>query len=80
MTMVFMSDDGERISNENTYVADSREPDSSKRIFRMRFNFKNQKYDRSKQYYLVVSDANTEIELFRHNVVMDIAFADDFGW
>ena len=78
--MVFMSEDGEKISNENTYVADSREPDSSKRIFRMRFNFKNQKYDRSKQYYLVVSDANTEIELFRHNVVMDIAFADDFGW
>ena len=46
----------------------------------MRFNFKNQKYDRAKNYYLVVSDANTDIELFRHEVVMDIAFADDFGW
>ena len=78
--IVFMSEDSEKISNENVYVADSREPDSSKRIFRMRFNFKNQKYDRSKQYYLVISDANTEIELFRHNVVMDIAFADGFDW
>jgi uncharacterized protein (TIGR02687 family) len=76
----FEAEGGERISNENTYVADNREPDSQKRIFRMRFNFKNQKYDRAKNYYLVVSDANTDIELFRHEVVMDIAFADDFGW
>ena len=78
--MVFMSEDGERISNENTYVADSREPDSQKRIFRMRFNFKNKSYDKSKQYYLVVYDANTEIEAFRHPVIIDLAFADDFGW
>ena len=78
--MVFMSEDGERISNENIYVADSREPDSQKRIFRMRFNFKNKSYDKSKQYYLVVYDANTEIEAFRHPVIMDLAFADDFGW
>ena len=78
--MVFMSEDGERISNENTYVADSREPDSQKRIFRMRFNFKNKSYDKSKQYYLVVYDANTEIEAFRHPVIMDLAFADDFGF
>ena len=62
-------------SNENTYVADSREPDSQKRIFRMRFNFKNKSYDKSKQYYLVVYDANTEIEAFRHPVIMDLAFA-----
>ena len=78
--MVFMSEDGERISNENIYVADSREPDSQKRIFRMRFNFKNKSYEKSKQYYLVVYDANTEIEAFRHPVIMDLAFADDFGW
>jgi len=78
--MVFMSEDGERISNENTYVADSREPDSQKRIFRMRFNFKNKSYDKSKQYYLIVYDSNTEIEAFRHPVIMDLAFADDFGF
>ena len=46
----------------------------------MRFNFKNKSYDKSKQYYLVVYDANTEIEAFRHPVIMDLAFADDFGW
>ena len=78
--LVFMSEDGERISNENIYVADSREPDSSKRIFRLRFNFKNQKYDKDKMYYLVVTDDNTGVELFRHPVIMDITFADDFGF
>ena len=78
--MVFMSEDDERISNENIYVADSREPDSAKRIFRMRFNFKNQKYDKNKQYYLVVTDDNTGLELFRHPVIVDITFADDFGF
>ncbi|SEQ84452.1 TIGR02687 family protein [Lachnospiraceae bacterium NE2001] len=78
--LVFLSEDGERISNENIYVADSREPDSSKRIFRLRFNFKNQKYDKDKMYYLVVTDDNTGVELFRHPVIMDITFADDFGF
>lgn len=78
--MVFMSENGDKISNENEIVADSRELDSSKRITRVRFNFKNQKYDRDTKYYLVVYDASTEVELFRHQVVMDIAMADDFGW
>ena len=78
--IVFMSEDDEKISNENTYVADSREPDSQKRIFRMRFNFKNQKYDKSKQYYLVVIDTNTGLEQFRHPVIMDLTFGDDFGF
>lgn len=78
--MVFMSEDDERISNENIYVADSREPDSTKRIFRMRFNFKNQKYDKNKHYYLVVTDDNSGLELFRHPVIMDITFADDFDF
>lgn len=78
--MVFMSEDEERISNENIYVADSREPDSARRMFRMRFHFKNQRYDKNKQYYLVVTDDKTGIEQFRHPVIVDIIFADDFGF
>lgn len=78
--MVFMSEDEERISNENIYVADSREPDSAKRMFRMRFHFKNQRYDKNRQYYLVVTDDKTGIEQFRHPVIVDITFADDFGF
>ena len=78
--LYFISEDNEKISNENIYRADSREKDASKRIFRMRFTFKNKKYDKDKQYYLVAYDDTTGIESFRHPVIMDLAFADDFGF
>ena len=78
--MYFISEDNEKISNENTYIADNRDADPQKRIFRMRFTFKNKKYDKNKQYYLVVYDDATGIEAFRHPVIMDLAFADDFGF
>lgn len=76
----FISEDNERISNENSYVADSREENAQKRIFRMRFTFKNKKYDKDKQYYLVVYDDESGLEQWRQPVIMDIAFADDFGF
>ena len=78
--MYFISEDNEKISNENIYIADNRDADPQKRIFRMRFTFKNKKYDKNKQYYLVVYDDATGIEAFRHPVIMDLAFADDFGF
>ena len=78
--LYFISEDNEKISSENLYRADSREKDASKRIFRMRFTFKNKKYDKDKQYYLVAYDDTTGLESFRHPVIMDLAFADDFGF
>lgn len=78
--LCFVSEGGDRISNENIYVADNREADAQKRIFRMRFNLKNQKYKSDSHYYLVAEDTETGIEIFRHAVVIDIAFADDFGF
>ena len=76
----FLSEDNEKISNENSYVADSREENAQKRIFRMRFTFKNKKYDKDKQYYLVVYDEESGLEQWRQPVIMDIVFADDFGF
>ncbi|MGI6752586.1 MAG: BREX-1 system phosphatase PglZ type A [Anaerovoracaceae bacterium] len=76
----FISEDNEKISNECIYVADKKDADPSKRIFRLRFNFKNKQYDKTKQYYLVAYDERNDIEVLRHGVVMDIAFADDFGF
>ena len=76
----FLSEDNEKISNENSYVADSREENAQKRIFRMRFTFKNKKYDKEKQYYLVVYDEESGLEQWRQPVIIDIAFADDFGF
>ncbi len=76
----FLSEENEKISNENILVADSRECDPLKRISRMRFTFKNKKYDKEKKYFLVVYDETTGLEVFRHPVIMDLAFADDYGF
>ncbi|MCD7956579.1 MAG: BREX-1 system phosphatase PglZ type A [Lachnospiraceae bacterium] len=78
--LYFISEDGERISNENTLVADSRETDAAKRMTRLRFTFKNQKYDRNRQYYLVACDESTGLEAWRHPVIVDLAFGEDFGF
>lgn len=76
----FISEDNEKISNECIYAADKKDIDPQKRIFRLRFNFKNKQYDKSKRYYLVAYDEKNDLEVLRHGVVMDIAFANDFGF
>ncbi len=76
----FVSDSGEKISSENLFTADKKDQDAAKRIFRLRFSFKNQKYDRSHKYYLVAIDDKTNLEALRREVIMDLAFADDFGF
>lgn len=78
--MFFISEDNERISNENSYIADNRNPDALKRMFRMKFQFKDKRYNRDKQYFLVVYDDNTGLEVFRYPMLMDLAFSDDFGF
>lgn len=76
----FVSDDGEKISNEHIYVADKKDKDAVKRVFRLKFSFKNKKYDKKRKYYLIACDDATGVESLRHEVVMDLAFADDFGF
>jgi len=76
----FISEDNEKISNENVYMADRKDTEPQKRIFRLRFNFKNKKYDKSKRFYLVAYDDKNDLEVLRHEVVMDVAFANDYGF
>jgi uncharacterized protein (TIGR02687 family) len=76
----FISENNEKISNDCIYVADRKDTDPAKRIFRLKFNFKNKQYDKSKRYYLVAYDEKNDLEVLRHSIVMDIAFADDFGF
>lgn len=76
----FVSESNEKISNENICNADKKDKDTTKRMFRFRFNFKNKKYDNSQKYYLVAYDDKNDLEVLRHEIIMDIAFADDFGF
>ena len=78
--LFFISESNEKISSECVYVADKKDANPQKRIFRLRFTFKNKQYDRSKKYYLVVYDMKNDLEVLRYDVVMDIAFANDFGF
>ena len=65
-------------SHDNKEISNAK--DTTKRMFRLRFNFKNKKYDKSQKYYLVAYDDKNDIEVLRHEIIMDIAFADDFGF
>ena len=76
----FIDEDGTRISNENMYHADRKEAEATKRVFKVKFTFKNQKYDKKKKYYLVAIDDRTGMETLRREVIMDLAFAGDFGF
>lgn len=76
----FISDDNEKISNDNIYIADKKDSDASKRVFRLKFTFKNKKYDKNKKYYLVAYDEKNGLEVIRHEIQMDLAFSDDFGF
>ena len=63
---------------KSIYVADKRDEDVQKRLFRIRFTFKNKKYDKDKKYYLAVYDQNNNIEVFQHEVIMDVAFSNGY--
>ncbi len=76
----FMDSKGEKISNEHLFVANKKEQDTVKRMFRLRFSFKNKKYDKKEKYYLVAYDDSKSLEILRHEMAIDIAFADDFGF
>lgn len=76
----FVSESNEKISNENIIIADKKDKDTMKRMFRLRFSFKDKKYDKSQKYYIVALDDKNDIEAFRHEIIMDIAFADDYGF
>lgn len=78
--IAFVDELGEVISNEEIHLANSKDKESAKRIFKLRFNLKNQKYERNKRYYLIATDTETGMEVLCHQVVIDIAFADDFGF
>ena len=75
----FVDEAGNAISNENIYVADSRQPETNKRFFRLQFVLKNQQYDTGKQYYLTITNIDSGMELSRRPMKIDIAIDDDLG-
>lgn len=76
----FVTAEGECISNENTLDADRRDRDTTKRMFRLGFIFKNRRYDPGRRYYLVARDESNDLEVLRREFTIDMAFVDEFGF
>jgi uncharacterized protein (TIGR02687 family) len=70
---------GELISNEATVTFDSRSDSMEDRRRSIQLTLRAGSYDRTKQYYLVLNDADAVVkEYLRLPVVIDIAFSSDF--
>jgi uncharacterized protein (TIGR02687 family) len=75
----FVNEAAEKVSSEAIVHADSKEKDVKDRIYRVRLHFKNQKYDKTKIYKLVIENLNTRVKQ-TVDFQMDITIADDFGF
>ena len=80
LSVYFETESGERITDEQLIIADKKNAAPEKRQFHEKFTFKNRKYQKSDKYYLVMMDMESGVEAQRHEFIIDIAFADDFGF
>ena len=76
----FETESGEKISDEEIIIADKKKAPAEKRQFHEKFTFRNRRYTKDEKYYLVMKDAISDMEISRHEFIIDIAFADDFGF
>lgn len=77
----FVDAEGNKVSSENVLTADKKETDAQKRISRLKFRFKDMKYDPNANYYLVIyDDENDFTPVTKQEVRIDMAFANDFGF
>lgn len=77
----FEDEEGNKISNIKTIIADSRSENPTDRTYRIEFVLESRFYDKTKQYFLVMEeeeDANGDYERIPFNI--DIAIVDDFGF
>ena len=71
---------GSRVSDECTIIANYENTEVKDRFFKEKFVFKNIEYDRTKPYYLVITDEETCIELPRIKFTIDIAIVNNFDF
>ena len=80
LQIYFENESGDKISGDVFITANKKDETPEKRQFRERFAFKNARYTKNEKYFLVMKDTNTDDEVARHEFIIDIAFADDFGF
>ena len=76
----FEAENGERVSNENQFHADSTDTNPINTKAKFRFAFKNRIYSNKDKYYLIIRDDEHNIQLAKIPFTIDIAMANDFGF
>ena len=76
----FEDENGNKVSNENIITADRTNTNPDERKYQEKFIFASRKYNAKDKYYLRISDNATGIEIAHYEYVIDIPFADDFGF
>ena len=76
----FEDEEGNRISDETTIVANYTNTEVKDRFFREKFVFKNIKYDKTKNYYLVITEEDTGIIRQKIKFIIDITIINNFGF
>ena len=66
------------ISNEKIITFDSRSSSIDNRKKSIRLMLKSGEYDKKQEYFLVMREADTDIEYFRKPMFIDLAFTSDF--
>ena len=78
-TVIISLRDGDTpISNEQTLTFDSASSLLEDRKRKVLLTILSGNYDRNKDYYLVVRDAKTQVELQRETLKVDLSFSNDF--
>ncbi|MFC4711062.1 BREX-1 system phosphatase PglZ type A [Enterococcus eurekensis] len=78
--LYFEDENGNRISNEQAYYADSDSILASERFMNFTFDFINRKYGSQEKVYLIMKDGQTNVEMDRVEFVVDNPFAGDFDF
>jgi len=78
-TVLISIRDGEiLISDEQSLTFDSASELMEQRKRAVMLTVRSGGYDRNKDYYLIARDAQTKVEVLRHPLRIDLAFANDF--
>ena len=79
-SIYFEDDNGNKISNEVLIFANKNSEYAEDRQFKEKFTLKRMSYSKNKKYYLIIKDTTDDLEVNRHEFMIDIAFQDGFDF
>jgi len=80
LKIAFYDEESKLISDEQTLTFDSKTDNMSSLQKDLLFSFKNKKYDKSKNYYMIMTNTNTGKEYKRIPFYINIGIVDEFGF